>query len=257
MPLRTDFTPGEFCWIDMIAHDIEAAVEWYGALFGWTVEMQPTPGGPRYGFLKKGDHVLGGIGQMPDEMKAAGAPQAWNCYVATEDCEATEARAKELGGSVMFPTTEIPGKGRLAFFTDPEGAVIPVWQTTEDDDVGVLTEEHGAMIWCERMTRDVDAVKAFYGDLFGWEFGGRPDHLVARIGDRDAGGVMPMGEAYEGVPPHWLLYFRADDCAAVAGAAAASGGTVVVPTMDLPIGRFAILMDPAGGAFALLEPKAS
>ena len=36
MPVRNDFAPGEFCWIDFIAHDYEAAADWYGKLFGWT-----------------------------------------------------------------------------------------------------------------------------------------------------------------------------------------------------------------------------
>ena len=68
MPARTDFAPGEFCWIDLSAHDLEAAAAWYGDLFGWTLTKVPTGGGPPYAFFMMGEAAIGGIGQMSDEM---------------------------------------------------------------------------------------------------------------------------------------------------------------------------------------------
>ena len=43
MPIRKDFKTGEFCWIDLAAHDLKAAAAWYGELFGWKA-VNLTPG---------------------------------------------------------------------------------------------------------------------------------------------------------------------------------------------------------------------
>ena len=64
MVTRKDFKPGEFCWVDLSAHDMEAALEWYGGLFDWSHTRMDQPGAPPYAFFTKGDAVVGGIGQM-------------------------------------------------------------------------------------------------------------------------------------------------------------------------------------------------
>ena len=56
------------------------------------------------------------------------------------------------------------------------------------------------------------------------------------------------------VPPHWLVYFPVNDCDGDAKRAAQLGGKVLAPPMDIPnVGRFAVLADPAGAAFAIIK----
>ncbi|MEM1449056.1 MAG: VOC family protein [Planctomycetota bacterium] len=263
MPARQDFAAGEFCWIDLNAHDLEAAVRWYGDLFGWAHEMMPSDGGnPPYAFFVQGEAAVGGIGQMSDEMKAMGIPPMWNSYVCTEDCEATEAKVKELGGTVTVPTMEVPGKGKLAFFLDPEGASFAAWQTTSSDGQPVLVREPGGLCWNELMTRDAEKAKAFYGELTAWSAETMPmgdiDYVMLRQNGEDAAGMMPMaGPQFEGVPAHWLVYFMVEDCAATAAKVEASGGKVLVPPTQLPVGTFASYSDPQGGVFATVDENRS
>ncbi|MEM9378520.1 MAG: VOC family protein [Planctomycetota bacterium] len=259
MPARQEFAAGEFCWIDLNAHDLEAAVRWYCDLFGWSHERMPTDGGgPPYAFFMSGGATVGGIGQMSDEMRGMGIPPMWNSYVCTEDCAATEARVKELGGTVTVPTMDVPGKGKLAFFLDPEGASFAAWQSTGDDGTPVLVREPGGLCWNELMTRDAEKAKAFYGGLAPWSFDvekmGDIDYLMARQGGEDAAGMMPMaGLQFEGVPAHWLVYFMVEDCAATAAKVEASGGKVLVPPTKIPVGTFASYSDPQGAVFATVD----
>ena len=264
MPVRSDFAPGEFCWIDLAAHDLSAAADWYGGLFGWTCAMQETPGAPPYGFLMAGDAVVGGIGQMADEMKAQGIPPMWNSYVCTADCAATEARVKELGGTVTVPTMDVPGHGKLAFFLDPEGASFAAWQSTNDDGAGILTGEPVGLCWNELMTRDVGKARGFYAALFGWSYADVPmddiTYTLVKNADKDAGGIWPMsGAQWEEVPAHWMVYFAVADCAATAAKAEETGGQVLVPPTEIAVGMFAVIKDPQGGAFSLMtlrDPEA-
>jgi predicted enzyme related to lactoylglutathione lyase len=56
------------------------------------------------------------------------------------------------------------------------------------------------------------------------------------------------------LPPHWLVYFAVDDCDAKVQKATGLGAQVMKPADDIPgVGRFAILLDPQGAAFAIIK----
>ncbi len=258
MPVRNDFAPGEFCWVDLNSHELKSAVAWYGELFGWSHQVMETPGGgPPYAFFQKGDSVVGGVGEMTDEMKSMGIPPMWNSYISTSDCTATEAKVQELGGTVTVPTMEVPGHGKLAFFLDPEGASFAAWQNTNPEAPGMMVTDPGSLSWNELMTRDSSKAQEFYGKLAGWEFAPMPmgdiDYTIVKNGGKDAAGMMPMdGPQFEGIPAHWLVYFAVADCDEIANKAQQSGGRVNVPPTDIPIGKFAVLADPQGAVFAVV-----
>ena len=261
MPARNDFSPGEFCWVDLSAHDLEAAIAWYSEVFGWSATMMESPGdAPPYGFFMKGEAAIGGVGQMSDEMKGQGIPPMWNSYIATEDCEATEAKVKEIGGTVTVPTMEVPGHGKLAFFMDPEGASFAAWQAAGKDGPGVLVQDPGGLCWFELMTRDAEKAKEFYGNLAGWDFATMPmgemEYTMVKHAGKDAAGMMAMeGAHFEGIPAHWLVYYAVEDCDAFAAKVAASGGRVNVPPTEIPVGKFSVLSDPQGAVFAVIAVK--
>lgn len=258
MPARNDFVPGEFCWIDLSAKDLESAGRWYSETFGWRLQMMETPGGgPPYGFFMKGDAAVAGIGELTPEMQEQGVPPMWNSYIATADCEATEAKVKELGGTVTVPTMDVPGHGKLMYFLDPEGASIAVWQAAAESKTDFLVKEPGSLSWNELMTRDPSKAMPFYQELIGWDYAAMPmegvDYTVIKVKDQDAGGIMPMaGPQFDGIPAHWLIYFDVEDCEAATQKAAANGGNVMVPTTEIPVGRFSVVSDPQGAAFALI-----
>lgn len=258
MPTRNDFTPGEFCWLDFMAHDFDAAVAFYGSVFGWTHQVMPTPdGAPPYAFFMKGEVGVAGLGQMNDEMKAQGIPPVWNSYINTADCAATEAKARELGATVTCPTTEIPGHGKLAFFLDPEGGSIAVWQSLNPEGPGMLVGEPGSSCWFEFMTRDPSAAKDFYGKLVGWDFAAMPmgdiEYTMAKKDGKDVAGLMKMdGPQFAGVPAYWMPYFAVEDCDATVSTATANGGKVHVPPMDIQVGRMSVLADSQGGTFSII-----
>ncbi|MGH2986513.1 MAG: VOC family protein [Solirubrobacterales bacterium] len=115
----------------------------------------------------------------------------------------------------------------------------------------------GALTWNELATKDVARAKELYGGLFGWRFediaGGGMQYTVIRNGDRSNGGIRAQTEMEASIPPNWLPYFVAqsvDDSVARAGDL---GGTVLVPPMAVPAGRFAAIADPQGAAFAVFE----
>ena len=87
MPIRNDFKTGEFGWVDLGAHDLEAAGAWYGEVFGWKAVNQAPEGAPPYSFFMRGEAPAAGGAQLSDEMKAQGIPPAWNSYVVVANRE--------------------------------------------------------------------------------------------------------------------------------------------------------------------------
>ena len=55
-------------------------------------------------------------------------PSYWMPYFQVAGADASAAKAKELGGSVMVPPQDIPGTGRFAIVTDPQGAMFAVFE---------------------------------------------------------------------------------------------------------------------------------
>ena len=61
----------------------------------------------------------------------------------------------------------------------------------------------------------------------------------------------------EGTPSHWLVYFGVASTDAAVAAATGGGGQLLAPAFDSPFGRLAILADPAGASFAVIETTGS
>lgn len=249
------YEQGVFCWIDLSAHDMDAAKHWYAELFGW--DMASSGGDMPYAMALAGGKMIAGVGQMPDDMKSKGIPPMWNSYAWVEDCAKVEAAAREAGATVIAPTMQIGEFGSMAFLQDPGGAVIGLWQPGTHRGAQQVNTPN-SLCWNELMTRDLDGAKAFYGKVLGWTYKLTPmgdfDYTMVKVGERDNAGMMPMvGKEWEGVPPHWMVYFAVADTDAICAKVGATGGKVCVPPTDIPIGRFAVVEDPQGAVFSVIS----
>jgi predicted enzyme related to lactoylglutathione lyase len=257
MSERTSYAPGTPCWVDLAVPDIEAAEKFYGALFGWEIPELPNSaemGG--YRRAKKGGKDVAGVYPLMEE----GQPSAWATYVAVDDAPATGAAIKENGGSAIVEPMDI-GMGHMAVFTDPSGAVFGLWQPVTFAGAE-LVNESGSFGWNELGTRDGAGAKEFYGKVFGWthedeESERAGTYTVWKSDGEMVGGMLDIdaiGLPAE-VPPHWLVYFMVEDADAAVATIESGGGDVRFGPIDITIGRFAVVGDPFGAAFAIMQPS--
>jgi predicted enzyme related to lactoylglutathione lyase len=116
---------GAFCWDELLTTDLDAAKTFYCSLFGWgSKEWENGAAGP-YSLFLRGDAPIAGAMRMHEGMPH---PPMWLSYVAVEDAEATTALARERGGRIVAPPTDIPEIGRFAVMIDPTGGVIAILQ---------------------------------------------------------------------------------------------------------------------------------
>lgn len=249
---------GTPCWVDLGTPDIEASVTFYGELLGWEVPEAENPeqtGGYRLATLR-GTPVAGLMPLMQE-----GQQPAWSTYVSVDDADATAANVRDAGGQVIAEPMDVMDLGRMALFTDPTGAFFGVWQPKSFAGAGIVNEA-GSLSWNELLTRDPESAKAFYSAVFGWdarpfEMEGGPEYATLHRGGEDhaIGGLMDMtGRVPDEVPPNWTVYFAVDDCDGTVEGAKAQGASVASGPMDIPdVGRFAVLQDPHGAAFAVIQ----
>jgi uncharacterized protein len=254
MGKRAEYTAGTPCWVDLTTSDVEGAVAFYGALHGWTArEVMEGP----YLFFEHEGQVVGGLGLLQDEQRAAGMPPAWAMYVAVPDADAAVARAVSLGGTAVVPPTPIPDHGRLAGVGDPQGGVTMLWEGDPFAGAEVVNEV-GAWAWDDLQTPDPDAAAPFYEGMFGWSIAEVPGaggayHSISHEGR----GIAGLMRATRGIQqPYWTVYVGVDDVdAALVRSTDAGGRTLVEPTA-VPSGRFAVGTDPQGAVFCVLESNA-
>jgi uncharacterized protein len=238
---------GVFCWIDLGTTDVAGATAFYGGLFGWEFEDQPAGDGDAYTLCRlQGRDVAGIHRHDPDE------GIGWASSVAVDDLEAATARARELGAAVLAEPFDVHGAGRKAVLRDPSGAVVSLWQPQGHAGAG-LVNEVGTWTWNELATPDLAAAKAFYAELFGWgaqDIPGQFPRTSFSLGDLlVGGGHAPTPQ--EGPAARWTISFRVADADQSAERVQQLGGTVLLPPMDVPVGRFAIVADPAGASFSV------
>jgi uncharacterized protein len=272
MPERDGYIPGVPCWVDTSQPDPEAALEFYSGLFGWEFEdvMPPEAEGKYFIARLRGGDVAA-VGSIPD----AAPPMAmWNTYVWVESADDTASKISDAGGAAVMEPFDVMDAGRMAVFTDPEGAAFCVWQAKEQKGAQVVNE-HGSLNFNGLNTRDVEGAKSFYGSVFGWTtlaldgaemwtLPGYGDHLERDNPDlrkltREAGApeefvdvvasINPIPDDQPDTPAHWSVTFAVDDADAVAEKASELGGKVVVPPFDAPWVRTTVLSDPQGATF--------
>ncbi|MCW3057267.1 MAG: Glyoxalase/bleomycin resistance protein/dioxygenase [Solirubrobacterales bacterium] len=251
---RTGYAPGTFCWTDLTTTDQPAAKQFYGALFGWEAEDLPVGDGVSYSMMRLRGKDVAAISPQPPQQREAGAPPAWNSYVSVEDADAAVERAKVLGGSAHLPAFDVMEAGRMGVLQDPQGAYFMVWQPRNHFGAA-LVNEPGALSWDELATPDLDAAAAFYGELFGWNIEPVDDspqrYLMIKNGERNNGGMREPEPP--DVPPHWLVYFGAEDIDAALARVGELGGTTLAGPIDIGMAKIGIVQDPQGATFALYD----
>jgi predicted enzyme related to lactoylglutathione lyase len=265
MSERTSYTPGTPCWVELSGTpDVEASESFYRELFGWEMPELPNSadlGG--YRRAKKGGKDVAGVSPRME----AGQPAVWATYVSVEDAAATATEIAESGGQAITQPMDVAGLGTMAVFTDPTGAVFGIWQPGSFTGAE-LVNEPGAFGWNELNTRDTAGAKEFYGKVFGWTYEDEESeragtYTVWKAGDAMVGGMIDVNaieaahdvELPREVPPNWLVYFTVENADAAVAKIQSGGGDVRFGPIDIPVGRFAVVADPHGAVFAVMQPS--
>jgi predicted enzyme related to lactoylglutathione lyase len=273
MPERDGYVPGVPCWMDVSEPDPEAALDFYGGLFGWEFEDAAPPGADGSYFIARGEAPsssifdtsrtlrsgeVAAVRSIPDAVQPTAM---WNTYFWVDSADDAASKVRDAYGRTVIEPFDFMDAARVAAFTDPEGAAFGVWEAMKHKGAR-LVNDPGAVVFNNLNTRDAAGAKSFYGAVFGWRTGsigdgaegwtlpGYGDWLerehhpglrqqMAEAGAPEGfedvvGSIVPLKDDQPDTPAHWSVTFATDDADATAAKAAELGGTVIVPPFDAP-----------------------
>ena len=255
MPEITEYPSGSPSWADLLCKNGQVAKDFYSALFGWTYDDHPAGPGMVYTmFSHDGVPVCASAEPGPGQENL---PPHWSVYVTVDDLGAAVERARNAGGTVLMEPFDVMDVGRMALIQDQEGAVLRLWYPLKHAGAGKM-HEPGSLCWFELATTDPESASAFYTQLLQAEAAADPNtdfpYTLVKVSGVQVAGILQIGEDWGPVPPNWGVYFGVDDVDAAVARAQELGGKICVEPRDIEdFARFAVLFDPDGAVFSIIQ----
>jgi predicted enzyme related to lactoylglutathione lyase len=255
-PASTEHHVGKVVWADLVTPDLSVAEKFYGGLFGWQFKAVQT-GSSDYALALFDGRPIGGLIQKP---VATGEHRqsAWLTFIAVRDVDMVKRTAVAHKAKLLVDSKSYEGRGRQAILADPEGAVFAIVASSSGDSPDYLAEP-GEWIWSSLHAKDAGSEAAFYQDIFGYDVYDLAtddglEHLILSTDDvaRASANQHPDGTSQRHA--HWLNYVRVNDANDTVSKAVLLGGKVLVqPHPDRHGGLVAVIADPAGAPFGVME----
>jgi hypothetical protein len=107
---------------ELMSGDPEKIREFYARVFAWSFDDKAMPG---YTVINTGQPPGGGLMKRPPQ-----APESrLNVYFKVDRLDDTMKKVESAGGKIVVPKTNIPNVGNYAFFTDPEGVIVGIFES--------------------------------------------------------------------------------------------------------------------------------
>jgi predicted enzyme related to lactoylglutathione lyase len=245
---------GRVAWVDLLTSGVPAEeAVFYTKVLGWTMEQAGTPQSP-YVILSRAGRPVAGVAYRGAEEVGA-ARNRWLGFFAVAEPAAAAARAEAAGAVVLMPARCWPGRGEQVVLADAEGATFGLMET-----VAGAAEGYGGWGWATLVAVNPEEEVKFYADLLGAavaDDGRTPmfsgDFLLSS-GGRATAGVTALPQQ-AGRRAGWLWFVQVAEIDAVVREVERQGGRVLrKPGIDLMGGRLAVVADPRGAVFGLIEP---
>lgn len=240
--------PGSLRWFGLLTEDAAVARAFYADLFGWQIQRSSSAS---HIILHEG-RPIGGITQIGRSTPEIDE-SSWLVGIEVSDLEASVAAARRLGAQVLRDVTNSEGFAQWAVIEDPQGAQVLLL----DPELNLGGDpEPGNWVWAELWTVDLAASSRFYAEVVGWERGDESrqegDYPLFQSAGQPRAGLVQINPAE--MEPGWAPYIGVADLPATLARAKELGGEVLLePAEDIYEGRLAILADPTGVSFLVIQ----
>ncbi|MFE5210864.1 VOC family protein [Streptomyces sp. NPDC056600] len=254
---RAPGAPGAPCWTSLRTHGLGVAHDFYGPLLGW--EFTPGKGGPLRELIATAQgRPVAGIGLLPDDARLTAE---WTPFLTAEDIDRAALAVRQCGGTMGVGPLDDAEGGRVAFCSDPAGAVFGMRRLPRSYPPPAPGLP-GTPAWLELVVAETRFAVRFYQSVFGLGRETAPSPAEERVVLRHAGrpvlGIRGAGlSVHRAGGAHWLTYFATPDVDRATEHAVALGGRISRPPTNGLNGRSAQLTDPDGAPFGLLTPAAT
>jgi predicted enzyme related to lactoylglutathione lyase len=249
---------GKLVWLDLETTDLPGAKRFYRALFGWDYRDYHSDGVDYTVALVNGKPAAGLVRRQI--LNDAERRSAWLPFFSVADVGSTFAQALAAHAQVRSEPENLPLRGRQARLTDPEGAVFAlVMSSSGDPSDDPNPRPLGTWGAPSLLARDPADEAVFYQKLFGYAIVGEPtaagfERIRLTAGTHERANVRRLPGGADPVNPRWISFARVFSTADTVRQAVKLGGHILVATTPATQdATMAILVDPTGAAFGVLE----
>ncbi|MFG3254765.1 VOC family protein [Streptomyces sp. NPDC048172] len=252
MPELLSYRPGELCWADLFTPEPAASERFYATLFDWEY-VHAGAAFDHYTYAAAKGHMVAGITPSED------AEASWIVAFSTTSADDTAEQVSTAGGELEDGPRDFGIQGRSLFAVDSAGAHVGFWQPRAHMGAG-LVGEPSSLCWAELAVRDTPAADRFYAEVLGLSSGALAAagdagyaayHLEGREGP--VAGRTVLGPEQRDVEPFWMPYFGVTDARWTEETATDGGASVIWSGANAEGRGVAVLADPWGATFAVLE----
>jgi predicted enzyme related to lactoylglutathione lyase len=255
-PANKDHLVGKVIWLDLETVDPARAKKFYAGLFGWDFRNYRAAG-TDYAVAMSGGRPVAGVLQRQIR-KGEERRSAWLPFISVRDVDAAARIALQHHAQMVSEPENVPLRGRQALLTDPEGARFALTASSSGDPPDGLPTA-GTWVWTSLFARDSADEAVFYQETFGFNVTGMPTHAgFERIRLSSSGhGRIGISELPADTAPlhaHWINYVCVGNATdAIARASSLGGHVLVKAERDNHGDIIAILADPTGASFGVME----
>ena len=247
---------GKFIWFDLFTSDLPDACRFYGQLFGWSFE-DTAPGISNLKTIRNEGIPIGNAAQRKSQGDKI-TESRWISFMSVADVDQTVAWITKNGGAIHIPPKDMPHRGRMALLHDPQGAPLAVLTASKGDPPDRPFVPNG-WIGSELWTHDVKGALKFYGNMAGYrsetrKTGASGSYLLLYRDNQPRGGMVKI--PWKDVKPNWVPYISVGDIEAIVLKAEKLGGKALVGLDPDREDDVAILADPSGAVFGVIQLQA-
>jgi len=245
---------GKIIWHDLFTDKLKESMEFYSGLLGWEFRKF-GPGKRAYYYITDDGLGVGGVTQLKT---SDGTENQWVSYISVDNVDATSSYVTQHGGKVLVSPRTFEQLGKVAIFADPEGAPFGVMNSSSGDPREVLPYV-GQWVWADLFALNPIAQVEFYKGIADYKAVQNP---VTKV-DQDyflqsnnvaRAGVLPTPA--EDILPNWLPYVRVEDIhTSITKVTQLAGRIIMHPSQQIFNGKLAIVSDPGGAVFGMIEFK--
>ncbi len=245
---------GKIIWHDLFTRDVVAAREFYTQLFGWRYQTY-TSGDKTYTLLTHNGKSIAGIVELEPGNQNE---NQWLSYISVVDVKQAFGHVTANGGKVLLSPRLFHQRGELAIFTDPEGAAFGVLNSMSGDPEDVLAKP-GEWIWADLLAKNPHQLTQFYQSIADYivvddtRSPEANDYFLRTSGFARAS-VRPL--PVDDILPNWLPYIRVENVMSSLMKVTQFGGrTIIEPDPGLFDNKLAVIADPTGAVFGIVQIK--
>ena len=252
-----NYNHAHFCWLDLGTFNMDAASEFYSALFNWEILRNNSQETGQYSMFLVNQKPVAGFYPLMQEQIDNHVPSHWMPYIKTDNIAETVSKAKENGANIIADVMTVPNEGSMALIQDSEGGMFGLWQPL--NHIGSAYKDiPGAMCWFEYGCHNREKSIEFYQNVFGWsnETSQMGETLYTTFLSENGmvGGLYELPENMQEIPNHWLSYFATENIDKCCEIVTQKDGNIIMPKMFVPgVGFFAVIQDSQGAVFGIVQ----